>query len=293
MAGTWVAPWAGLYPNQHQAGCFWHEAARVWGSPNVQWCEENLCQVVSQPANTWSNLAFFVAAAVAWVYPAAVAVKLAKHTKHNTAAERTAPKTPLGTFPAAMLPLYPLTLVVMGALSLVYHLSNIYPTQNLDFVGMFGTLAWIFAANWIRSGGPQLGGALGRAWLPSTAADSRRFLLLTFVVAAVVTHVTYVLHLKIQGLVVVGIAACVYTEIAWCKPIERALPPSQTTRFTGHFFWLGLFFIGLAAVFSWLDHTRRFCDPTNHVVQGHALWHLLSAFGLWLVYRHFGQRVSQ
>ena len=33
-------------------------------------------------------------------------------------------------------------------------------------------------------------------------------------------------------------------------------------------------------VASFLDASRRWCDPGDHLVQGHALWHVLSALSL-------------
>ena len=43
-------------------GCPWSG----WAPPNVQWCEENLCALVTAPANTWSNLAYIVVGLVMW-----------------------------------------------------------------------------------------------------------------------------------------------------------------------------------------------------------------------------------
>ena len=31
-----------------------------WSRPNIKWCEENLCQVITTPANTWSNLVYII-----------------------------------------------------------------------------------------------------------------------------------------------------------------------------------------------------------------------------------------
>jgi hypothetical protein len=45
--------------------------------------------------------------------------------------------------------------------------------------------------------------------------------------------------------------------------------------------------LALAQTFSTLDLTRVWCDPDNHVLQGHALWHLLSAVAIAFVYRFY------
>src|SRR5262245_13387782 len=54
------------YPNLMNPECPW-VGLREWGGlPNVKWCEETLCAVVAEPANTWSNLAFLIGAAALW-----------------------------------------------------------------------------------------------------------------------------------------------------------------------------------------------------------------------------------
>ena len=41
-------------------GCPWSG----WTPPNVDWCEEELCAWVVNPADTWSNLAYIALGAV-------------------------------------------------------------------------------------------------------------------------------------------------------------------------------------------------------------------------------------
>lgn len=45
-----------------------------------------------------------------------------------------------------------------------------------------------------------------------------------------------------------------------------------------------------AAVCSALDAARIWCDPHDHLVQGHALWHLLSAISLGLLALSYERR---
>ena len=42
--------------------------------------------------------------------------------------------------------------------------------------------------------------------------------------------------------------------------------------------------LGAAAAASAADVSRVFCDPTNHWLQGHAIWHLLSAASLYVLF---------
>lgn len=57
------------------------------------------------------------------------------------------------------------------------------------------------------------------------------------------------------------------------------------------FKFLKLLLLTFAVSFgAWLlDVTRLSCDPTNHVINGHTVWHLLNATCIWLYYRHMRQ----
>lgn len=39
----------------------------------------------------------------------------------------------------------------------------------------------------------------------------------------------------------------------------------------------------------WLDRLEVVCDPHNHVVGGHAAWHLLGALSFVFWFRHYEQ----
>jgi len=40
---------------------------------------------------------------------------------------------------------------------------------------------------------------------------------------------------------------------------------------------------------SMLDATRIWCDPSNHIYNGHALWHILTAIALFLYFQFYQQ----
>ena len=54
------------YPNISNPECVWTPLREWGGLPNVKWCEETLCGVIAEPANTWSNLAYLVVAVALW-----------------------------------------------------------------------------------------------------------------------------------------------------------------------------------------------------------------------------------
>ena len=253
--------WSNLYPNQHTPGCFWWPLAEAFGSPNVQWCEENLCAFVSQPANTWSNLAYLVTTALMLLDVGTLPRAVSKSGASP------------GTLTRQMLILYPYMNFVCGVLSLIYHLSNIYPTQVLDFVGMFAVTGWCMAANLIRS----------RTGL-TTTNSAKRFISCTMVSVIFATHVLYTHYIKIQVLVMGAIVVIMASDLLLCRTVDL-----RQGRGYG-MYWTSLFFLTIAAIASFTDHKRIFCNPKDHIVQGHAIWHVLSAIALYCLWKHYLRR---
>jgi hypothetical protein len=58
---------------------------------------------------------------------------------------------------------------------------------------------------------------------------------------------------------------------------------------THRWFWTTLAIISVAFACSAADASRLWCDPTNHWLQGHALWHGLGAAALVASYFHYRQ----
>jgi len=94
--------------------------------PNIDWCEQELCAWVTNPANTWSNLAYF-----------AFGVAMLSLARRHRAAE---------------LRLFAPASFVVGVFSLVYHASYTFVFQFFDFVGMFLFCFIVITANAVRLG---------------------------------------------------------------------------------------------------------------------------------------------
>jgi hypothetical protein len=101
-------------------GCPWSG----FTPPNVDWCEEELCAWIVNPANTWSNLAYL--ALGLWMWRAARG------------------RADLRLFGPASL--------AVGAFSFAYHASYTWALQFLDFVGMFLFCFLVIARNATRLG---------------------------------------------------------------------------------------------------------------------------------------------
>jgi hypothetical protein len=127
------------HPNPHPPGCFWHDWAQTLGAPNIKWCEVTRCAFVSEPANTWTNLAYLAVALVLFL------------------AWRRQPNRTLTWFAPAVF--------AMGSLSFFYHLSNNFLSQLFDFVGMFLWVYLLLVIDLRRLGWLSRRAARGCYWL--------------------------------------------------------------------------------------------------------------------------------
>jgi hypothetical protein len=210
-------------------GCPWSG----FTPPNVNWCEEELCALVVNPADTWSNLAYLGFGV--WMWREA----------------RGGGRADLARFGPAS--------VAVGVFSFVYHASYTWLLQFFDFVGMFLFCFLVIAANARRLGwvAPRRETALYLAGVGAFSA---------------LVPVLFYAGVPIQGLVFLLILFAIAQELALRRRAPRA----------GGYRWyaLALALMAAASAFSALDVTRAWCDPADHVLQGHALWHVLSAASL-------------
>jgi hypothetical protein len=79
------------------------------------------------------------------------------------------------------------------------------------------------------------------------------------------------------------VAACIALALVQEAVLRRRAPGTRYAPW----YPLGLVLLGAAALASALDVTRVACDPTNHWLQGHALWHVLTALALLAFYRFY------
>ena len=229
-----------LYENPHLAGCPWHNAAEVFGAPNIKWCEASVCGWISEPANTWSNLTYLIfALIILW-------------------RTRQAPQE-LKWFAPAMF--------IMGFLSFVYHASNNYLTQVFDFFGMYLFVFWMLIIN-----------------LRKINLLSKKYALSVFVTlclgATVILHFMYLAGGKIQFIIAFAVLCLLVTEFLYYK--QNKLSLSDYKRYG-----LAILLMACAQTFSLLDVSGVMCEPHNHFIQGHALWHFFGSIGLFVAYLHY------
>lgn len=157
--------------------------------------------------------------------------------------------------------------IVVGLASGIYHASYTFVLQILDFAGMYVFTYLLLTVNLRRLG------VLGsHDWF-------RRFWQLVLGTTLLTVGLDF-LSVPIQLIMVFLIVMVVATE--W-RLAARGPAASRGC------WWLGLALLAAAGVFSLLDVTRTWCDPTHPYLQGHAIWHVLSALSLFVLYFHYRQ----
>lgn len=225
--------------------CPWYEVAK-FAPTNVKWCEAPTCGIISEPANTWSNLVYFILAF--WIYRT-----VKKH--HENHKDK---KLFMYFVPAIFL---------MGAFSFIYHASYNFFSQWFDFLGMFLMTGLFISLNFNRLKILKKKNIL-KFYLGST---------LFFGALVIIFYLTYV---PIQSLVAVQALFLIGSEVKMRK---------QLTLLEYRPFLISIFFILVAVTFSVLDVTRTMCDPHNHLIQGHAIWHCFSALSLGFAFKFYSQ----
>ncbi|MCF8059789.1 MAG: ceramidase [Bacteriovoracaceae bacterium] len=233
-------------PNPHPEGCFWFSYAEKWGVPDIKYCEETLCQFISEPANTWSNLAIVF-----------VGIYLHFYYKRSSLKGR------------KFVELYGLNTVFVGATSLLYHLSNNFLTQFIDFLGMYAFFGLLF---------------LGNLELLGKVKSSKLFsvYLISFLPFSVVFFLFRLTGIPVQlsiGLVILG---GVLTKFILLRK----------RRVNYKFLGVAFAFFVVAISCQLADINRFACDPKNHWIQFHGLWHIFNAFGMAALFFHY-ERISK
>lgn len=231
-----------------QAGCPWSEISNAW-LPNIKWCEAQVCGVVVEPANTWSNLAYVILGLGLWLWGRA--------QRASGASSRGAMAMTFGVAEG-----------VVGVFSFTFHMSYSGYLQILDFAAMFVFVGLTLSLNLVRLG-----------WLtPERRGRVYALGVLGFTALTVGLRFT---SFPIQLVTPVLILATVVTEGLVAVRASRARRERREVRTTRYrWFVTSVVLLVGAAACSMADASRAWCDPHDHVWQGHAVWHVLSAVSL-------------
>ena len=217
-----------------------------WSSflpPTIKYCEDNLCSYITQPSNTWSNLAF--------IFLGIYIILLNRNDKIKYLAY-----------------IGPIALTT-GIASFLYHASFTFLFQFFDLSSMYLFSTMILSIN------------LRRANFISASKQNLTQLILLFCSMGLL----YIF--KPFGIPIFGI------QILLGFGLEFYLFKKSKRAVTYFFYKLTLasLFIALAAWF--LDFKRIICNPMNHLIQGHAVWHIFSSLCFLFLYKFYSQKNLQ
>jgi hypothetical protein len=208
-----------------------------WAPATMHFCEALTRGPLAQPANAVSSLAFV-----------AVGFYLFRIMPEKD-----------------VLLLFPISAVLVGITSFLYHASWTFFFQVFDVSSMFMLSCLLISFNAWRLG------LLSRRRLPFAYS-----ILLALSIAAMVT-----IRGK-SGEYIFGV------EVAVVAAFEAVLASRRLGTDYEHF--LKAFGVFLAAYAIWLlDVHEIVCAPDNHFLQGHAVWHVLNAFCFYFLYRFYRQ----
>ncbi len=159
-------------------------------------------------------------------------------------------------------------LAITGMCSFYYHMTTNGFSQYIDFIGMYIMVALLACFNLVRARLLKMKHIL-IPWLGLIVAYSGLYFLFAKI------------GIKIQLIIVLAAIVIVGTEFFIKFKLQ------QKTNYKNLYLALG--FIGTAEVFSLLDLNRIMCEPSNHFIQGHAIWHVLGGIGFWFVYEFYAQ----
>lgn len=213
-----------------------------FGAPNVDWCEAGLNSWITEPANTWSNLAYVAVALLTWKVSRA--------------------------FKGSLLRFFAPATLALGIFSGSYHASNTFALQIFDFLGMFLVFLIPLFINLQRL-------RVNKDW----TSDHMYFL--TSVLATLSIPFWAGIGFPYQALIGLLAVLIFATEAAirW-----KARSPATYRPYV-----FALVFFGLGAGASAADVTRLLCEPSNHWLQGHAVWHVLTATAIYFCFGFYSK----
>jgi hypothetical protein len=214
--------------------------------PTITFCESNLCSHISQPANTWSNLAFVFVGILLWFL-----------SRRST---------------STILKLLAPLAIIMGLTSFLYHASYTFFGQLLDLGSMFLFSSYLLVFNIRRLCGHILSG---------------KTLLFSYVILNAVSIACVYFIRTIHGFNI-GIPIFALQIIAVLVVEFFIRKKSVNYRLINLVIALAILVLGWGI---WLlDYMKIWCDnATFHWINGHAMWHIISAISLIFVYKFYRQ----
>lgn len=176
-----------------------------------------------------------------------------------------AKNSPMGKFDF----LFGLIVIFMGGTSFFFHATNNFLTQLFDFIGMYFYIYFLLCIS------------LHNFKLVSAKAATWIFFGCVIISTSLILISKYVIAFPYQ--IIVALSALTLAGLQVRGWITDKNYPKK-------YLLLCLASFAIAAGFSYSDISRTFCDPTNHFIQGHAIWHIFCAIGTWFSYHVFSKQ---
>jgi hypothetical protein len=159
----------------------------------------------------------------------------------------------------------PITAVAIGVTSGLYHASYSFVFQVTDLASMYLFSSFLLTFN------------LNRLVSMTETVVYLLYLglfLASFVAFMLIRKRSGFLLFAAQVLVAMGLEAAAWFGGETASRVDYVL---------------AIALLAVSVVFWIIDYTGRFFDPDDHVLQGHAVWHMLTAVCFLFIYNHYLQ----
>jgi hypothetical protein len=239
---------------------FWSPLKSATGNA-AHFCELNrFGELVVQPSNTWSNLGFLLVG----VTCISIAIRDHKYNERHQVSNLLA-KTPAFSF------MIGISAVILFIGSFMYHASLTWFFQKLDQNGMYFIMISLFAYNIYKIKPIITINGEEKSSHPYIIAGALAMMVLFF---------TLIWRINILYLWPTLIILFFATNIVnnrmfrdYRKPYTKYLRAAVLCMLSASFIWI-------------LDITDVICIPTS-IFQGHALWHILTASCIMIIYLYY------
>ena len=153
--------------------------------------------------------------------------------------------------------LFPIAAILTGIASFLYHASFTFLFQFFDLSSMYFFSSLLVVLNWHRLNGIN---------------DKKIFYIF---IVLIFFSMSLLLIFKSIGVFIFGLhlVTAIFLEF---KIFRREKSLSLLILIIAFLIWI-------------LDFKRIICDPENHILQGHAIWHILTAFCYLFLYRFYDE----
>jgi len=238
---------------------FWQPWSPAGGNA-FHFCESNhMDQLIRQPSNTWSNLGYFLVA----LFMLTMGVNDLKQSG------RKASDNFLVRYPVFSI-LFGLYAMYLFIGSFLFHASLSSYFQKMDQTGVYSIAIIVLAFNLYK--------IFPVFRFKGTWKSTHTLMAITTLV------LNYVIFEKLQ-LININILFPVIMALVFLTSCYYLLFVSNEHYFT-NYLWAALSALMLASVIWILDRTNVACNP-NSILQGHALWHLLTAVSILFIYLYY------